>query len=725
MALHTVKALVCPTTAKPILLPAEILQLIAHHLQDNRQALYACLLVSRAWSQAAVEYLYKAEHLMTDYEFKSIPTLLTPVLSLEALTLENENHSSNGSRPKTSVGVAIAVPNKDLVGTSSAGASKNARYLRDDLPSEVISQLLLRRTLDSSLLHDASCSYDYLSYLNKISCPWFLDLIQDWGTFCKDWRGHRSRPDGLGLPQGPTETVPSPAREEHCFNRLVRKVSKRCLSVDEFRSSTLVQPETLIYAIRHFKNLTWIDLKDSQDLNNQVFEALASTVRSLAYIRLPGSKMENVSSQAVTDVILAQEKDSLCQFKVTHGSNIFEDDLILQAIGSRHARSMKRLTLALCDLEHSGLQDHVPHCTQLVSLNLEYSSGVTNDVVLPILDVCRHLVKLDLTETECTQLTIQGLSTASDSSSPTARRFEGLTRLILNNMDAPFTTNVFLPLAEACPNLEELHMNSILADSFQDFSLFLAKTPKLMDLDIGNVFPEFTDANLSHLVDALPRLRWLSIANTQITNASLVYLAERAVNLCDLCILGCDQVTKTGLLEFLDRIVNKTGFRRLDITYCRLEEAAVADIRERAKLMAMELGTADVVEVEGDEQFADSLVQDEEGEREDGQDEEEEELEFDNDGNISVGTLLDLEDLLLDSDEFVPSLAIEVAVAAAPHVETAHGHVLEDLDTSDEDSLILDTTQESEEEELSDFSDAFSDADDADSDDEHYGLVPV
>ncbi|KAF9291751.1 hypothetical protein BGZ68_002470 [Mortierella alpina] len=720
MALHSVHALACPTTAKPSSLPAEILQLIAHHLQDNRRALYACLLVSRAWSQAAVEYLYKAEHLMIDYEFKSLSTLSPPLLSLEGLTLEDENHSSNGSRTKTSTGAVTAVSSKDLVGTSSAGASKNARYTRDDLPSEVVSQLLLRRTLDSSLLHDASCSYDYLSYLNKISCPWFVDLIQDWGSFCNDWRGHRSRLDGRDLPQGPTETVPSPAREEHCFNRLVRKVSKRCLSVDEFRSSTLVQPETLIYALRHFKNLTWLDLKGSQDLDDRVFEALASTVRSLAYIRLPGSKMENVSSQAVTDVILAQEKDSLCQFKVMHGTNIFEDDLILRAIGSRHSGSMKRLTLAICDLEHSGLQDHVPQCTQLVSLNLEYSSGVTNEEVLPILDACRQLAKLDLTQTECTHLTIQGLSTASDSSTPTVRRFEGLKRLILNNMDAPFTTNVFLPLADACPNLEELHMNSILADSFQDFSLFLAKTPKLMDLDIGNVFPEFTDANLSHLVDALPRLRWLSIANTQITNASLVYLAERALNLCDLCILGCDQVTKTGLLEFLDRMANKAGFRRLDITYCRLEEAAVADIRERAKLMAMDFGIADMVEVEGDEQFADSLVQDEDGEREDEDEDEEQEIDdddnnnSDNDDNDSVGTSIDLEDLLLAIEDLPADQALEMAAAAigaaAPHVETAHEFVdaPEGLDLSEDE----DTLPESEVEELSDFSDTFSDSDD-------------
>ncbi|KAG0211520.1 hypothetical protein BGX28_007744 [Mortierella sp. GBA30] len=597
-------------------LPAEILKLVAHHLQDNRRALHACLLVSRAWSQAAVEYLYKAEHMMSDYEFKSFSTLSPPALSLEGLSLEDETHSSSTSRPKHLVGPAIAV-SKDSVGPSSI-ASRSARHNFEDLRSEVVSQLLLKRTLDRSLLHDATCSYDYISYLNKISCPWFADLIQDRGAFCGDWRGHVSRQDSLELRQHRSgEAEPSMAREEHCFNRLVRKVSKRCLSVDEFRSCAMLQSDTLIYAIRHFKNLTWMDLKDSQDLNDQVFEALARTVRSLSYIRLPGSKMESVSIQAVTDMILAQDKDSLCQFKIMHGTHIFEDDSILKAIGQRHGRSMKRLTLAICDLENSGLQEHGLHCTHLVSLNLEYSSGVTNDVLHPILDSCRHLAKLDLTETDCTHLTIQGLSTASDSSEPSPSRFASMKRLILNNIDAPFTTSVFLPLADACPNLEELHMNSILADSFQDFSLFIAKTPKLMDLDIGNVFPEFTDANLISLVDALPGLRWLSIANTQITNASLAYLAQKAQNLFDLCILGCDQVTKTGLIDFLDKMANKAGFRHLDITYCRLEESAVAEIREKAKQMALELGTDEIVEVDGDDQFADSLVEEEgEGERE-------------------------------------------------------------------------------------------------------------
>ncbi|KAI8600889.1 hypothetical protein EDD21DRAFT_375937 [Dissophora ornata] len=400
---------------------------------------------------------------------------------------------------------------------------------------------------------------------------------------------------------------------------MVRKVSKRCKSADEFRSSALIQPGTLIYAIRHLRNLTWMDLKDSQDLTDSVFDALSCTVHSLSFIRLPGSKMKNVSTRAVTSMILAQNKNTLSQFKVIHGTNIFEDDSILKAIGERHGCSMQRLTLAICDLEHSGLQEYGPLCTELISLNLEYTSGVTDDVLLPILETCRQLVKLDLTETDCTQATILALSTSLDSTNPQQGRFSSLKRLILNNIDSPFTTNLFLPMADACPDLEELHMNSILADSFQDFSQFIAKTKQLKDLDIGNVFPEFSDSNLSSLVDTLPSLRWLSIANTQITDVSLVYLAENAHNLCDLCILGCDQVTKTGLLDFLDKITNKAGFRRLDITYCRLDDGAVAEIRERAKSMSVDDAVNGAIEVEGDDQFADSLTEDE-GEREDGED---------------------------------------------------------------------------------------------------------
>lgn len=471
----------------------------------------------------------------------------------------------------------------------------------------------------------------------------------------------------------------------------------------------MIQPGTLIYAVHHFQKLTWVDLKDCQELNDDVFKALARTVRALSYLRLPGNKLKNVSTQAITDVILAQEKNSLCQFKVIHGTNIFEDNSILKAIGERHGGSMKRLTLAISELEHSGLQEYGPLCTGLVSLNLEYTSGVTDDVLLPILDACRQLVKLDLTETDCTHATIQGLSTASDATTPQAGRFATMKRLILNNIDSPFTTNIFLALADACPNLEELHMNSILADSFQEFQPFIVKMTKLKDLDIGNVFPELTDTNMISIVDALPHLRWISVANTQITNASLAYLAEKASSLCDLCILGCDQVTKDGLIYFLDNMTNKTGFRRLDIAYCRLDEAAVAEIREKAKELTIQHGLSELIEVEGDDQFADSLAEDE-GEREEGAEDDDEEEGGDTDdaedGEDSLTTLEEMgedDDQEQEEDEGEENL---VAGSNAAMIMSQDSESENEQGDGDEDE------SSEEEEDLSDYSDAFSDVED-------------
>lgn len=506
----------------------------------------------------------------------------------------------------------------------------------------------------------------------------------------------------------PLDSEPSIARQEHCFNRLVRKVSKRCRFVDELRSSSMVHPNTLIYAVQQFQKLTWVDLKDCQELNDDVFKALARTVRALSYLRLPGSKLKNVSAQAISDVILAQEKNTLCQFKVIHGTNIFEDDSILKAIGERHGGSMKRLTLAISELEHSGLQEYGPLCTGLVSLNLEYTSGVTDDVLLPILDACRQLAKLDLTETDCTQATIQGLSTASDATTPQAGRFATMKRLILNNMDSPFTTNIFLALADACPNLEELHMNSILADSFQDFQPFIVKMTKLKDLDIGNVFPELTDANMISIVDALPDLRWISVANTQITNVSLAYLAEKASSLCDLCILGCDQVTKDGLIAFLDNMTNKTGFRRLDIAYCRLDEAAVAEIREKAKELTIQHGLNELIEVEGDDQFADSLA-DEEGEREEGAEEEGE------DGDDEGDEATDAHDEAEEAEEEEGQMVLEEIEEDEEVLVTGLDAVMIMSQDSESEAEQADEDESSEEEEdLSDYSDAFSEVDEDD-----------
>ncbi|ORZ28913.1 hypothetical protein BCR41DRAFT_382822 [Lobosporangium transversale] len=363
--------------------------------------------------------------------------------------------------------------------------------------------------------------------------------------------------------------------------------------------------------------------------------------------------MKQTSSQAVAEMILAQNRDKLQSFKVVKGTNIFEE---------RHAQSMRHLTLSICNLESSGLEEFGPLLSNLTSLNLEYSSGVTDDSLLPILDRCHQLVKLDLTEVDCTQVVIQGLSAASDSTTSQQGRLSSMKRLILNNIDAPFTANLFIPLAKACPNLEALHMNSILADSFSDFELFISKMQRIRDLDIGNVFPEFSDDNLKSLVNILPDLRWLSIANTQITNESLVYLSEQATNLCDLCILGCDQVTKMGVIEFLDKITahqRTTVFKRLDITYCRLDEGAVTEIRERAK------SVTGIIEIEGDDQFTDSIDDDEEGDREEGvenddhEGSEDEEQDFEYDENDGY----DVEEYQEDDDiDGTNNSAIESAV---------------------------------------------------------------
>ncbi|KAF9346965.1 hypothetical protein BGX34_003495 [Mortierella sp. NVP85] len=563
------------------------------------------------------------------------PDLLIPLPSLEELSL-GDLQISDGH-----LGSPYNLPEQEQSICRSWDNDHQAQ-------PEHLTQWLLKRTLDASLLHDDTCTYDYISYLDKISCSWFESLIHDWRAFCADWTSDTPR-------------EPSVICQETCFNHLVRKLSRRCPSIDEFQSSEMVHVDTLIYAIQHLKNLTWLDLKDSPELNDEMFDALSSTVHSLSYLRLPGAKMKDVSTTAVARVILAQNANTLQQFKVVHGTNLFEDESVLKAIGERHGGSMQRLTLAICDLEHSGLGEYGPLCTELVSLNLEYASGVTDDVIRPMLDHCRRLEKLDLTETDCTHATIQALSTPSDSTEPRPRRFGALKRLVLNSIDAPFTTNLFLPLADACPHLEELHMNSILADSYQDFSQFVAKMGQLRDLDIGNSFPEFTDQNLISLTNDLPHLRWLSIANAHITDDSLIYLAEKAQNLSDLCILGCDQVTKSGLMEFLDKMANKKGFKRLDITYCRLDESAVAEIREKARTMAERYGMAEAVEVEGDDQFADSLAEEDEGERDDSDDQVDEDTDDDHEGldTLDISHPESFEGGLLLQDEYEMEVEIE------------------------------------------------------------------
>ncbi|KAG0232031.1 hypothetical protein BGW41_001974 [Actinomortierella wolfii] len=708
--------------------PTEILQQVVFHLQDNRQALHSCMLVSRAWSKAAVEYLYKAEHMMVDVEgaTSALPPsnpVFDPPRLAESEVQQGSGRSlssdvTTGQLRSTTSRARLSVPNSSnpssthYLAAFSAGSpvpatDAGAFQGTPSSPSapEALTQHLLKRTLTASLLMDDSCSYDYISYMNKISCLWFESLIHDWKLFCRVWRGSSSRTHHHLLPI--TDAEVSKARKRHCFNRLIRKVTKRCTSINEFVSSTLVTPETMSFVFRKFRHITWIDLKESPELNDAVFHAIADNVRYLSYIRLPGACMTNVTSGAVARMLLAQDKNTLCQFKIIYGSNIFEDNSILRAIGEHHGQSMRRLTLAMCDLEQAGLAEYGPLCTRLTSLNLEYSTGVTNEAVIPILDACRTLTKLDLTETGCTQATLQALSTASDSTTPQQRRMSHLRRLIINNIDAPFTTAVFLPLAESCPQLEELYMNSVLADTYADFEQFIAKMPKIRDLDIGNIFPEFTDEHLKSLVDRLPELRWLSIPNTQITNESLLYLAKHAKQLTELCVLGCDQLTGEGILSFLDALQNKRGFHRLDITYCRLEEVVVESIKEKVQEMAAWHQTEDLIEIEGEDQFTDSLL------------EEEEEDEGEDDGDDNDGGE-DGDDEAEGDDEEVEALVTGAAIIELEDNED-DGNNTEQVDNEgdgteiehgpagdESDDGVVDEEEEEEQEELSDWSDTYS-----------------
>ncbi|KAG0043336.1 hypothetical protein BGZ83_011526, partial [Gryganskiella cystojenkinii] len=139
-------------------------------------------------------------------------------------------------------------------------------------------------------------------------------------------------------------------------------------------------------------------------------------------------------------------------------------------------------------------------------------------------------------------------------------------------------------------------------------------------------------------------------------------------------------------------------FRRLDITYCRLDGASVTEIRKTVQWMAQEFGVTEEIEVEGDDQFSDSLAEgeEEEGEEHDEDEEEEEEedeeeqdtdqfadQENDHHGAEEFESLEQVTDL--DEDELAAvleenSLAQDTALPAANHsgFGTSHDAIGED-----------------------------------------------
>jgi len=118
--------------------------------------------------------------MMGDYDFRSFSSLSVATLAFEVLTLEDDPVSSvPSSSLRIPAGSAPMVSTKDPVDLSLAmvpfpQASSQTRRAKSDLESfrsEALSQMLLKRTIDASLLHDAQCTYDYISFLDKVSCP--------------------------------------------------------------------------------------------------------------------------------------------------------------------------------------------------------------------------------------------------------------------------------------------------------------------------------------------------------------------------------------------------------------------------------------------------------------------------------------------------------------------------------------------------------------------------
>lgn len=149
----------------------ELIKMVAYNLQNSRHALHACLLVSRAWSRAAVEFLYKAEHMMNDFDFQHLPTLSfasSASLSVDMTVLKNAVDELGDPLRSRYRPILACLDAGHAIGTVD-GADDPAYKIC--LSPDMVTQLLLKRTLEASLLHDASCTYDYISYLNKISCP--------------------------------------------------------------------------------------------------------------------------------------------------------------------------------------------------------------------------------------------------------------------------------------------------------------------------------------------------------------------------------------------------------------------------------------------------------------------------------------------------------------------------------------------------------------------------
>lgn len=152
--------------------------MVAFHLQNNRHALHSCLLVSRAWSQAAVEFLYKAEHMMNDFDFQNLSTLSFASSSLSVETILKADELGDPLRSRYRPILSSLDPGTPgALGTPGTPNGMMIDHSGPDDPyriclsPDMVTQLLLKRTLDASLLHDVSCTYDYISYLNKISCP--------------------------------------------------------------------------------------------------------------------------------------------------------------------------------------------------------------------------------------------------------------------------------------------------------------------------------------------------------------------------------------------------------------------------------------------------------------------------------------------------------------------------------------------------------------------------
>eukprot|EP01032_Pedospumella_encystans_P009297 gene9297-10957_t len=275
----------------------------------------------------------------------------------------------------------------------------------------------------------------------------------------------------------------------------------------------------LACSLCQLRNLRWLDVNSARFLTHD-WEMIFDHCSLLEHINM---SYTNFSPETMT--YMGRKCPLITSVKMC-GSG---DDTIVTALAHAFPRLQELDARNSEKLESTGITELATHCKNLRKLVIS-GCGVTNEVFSALAQNCPHLIHLDC------------LFAVGDEASDV-----GITKLV-----------------QACTKLETLILPYFIVIT-DVFVMALAQNCAQLQMIVGLKGRNFGDASIIALSTRCPRLRFFTLSNSLVTDASLISLAAYLPGLKEFSFYKCEMISSVGVAALAQRCV---GLSSLNIYGC-------------------------------------------------------------------------------------------------------------------------------------------------------------